>query len=137
MFNPSHFADLAVTLPNLDDQDRECCNRSAYGRAYYALFLAVRAAIRRAQNKDVDEEIGHGYLASTLTSSPNDKIASVGVLLAKLYDARMNADYKLDPKNRWRIDLAKGLEAERLAKAARDQIQALSAVDFTSVLADF
>ena len=103
MFDPLNFANLANVLGDDDTYDLHARTRTATGRVYYSLMLAVRAAIRKAENKSVDLEIeDHGKLWRTLQETDDSKLQALGKLLEDYYSARKQADYVLDsPNPRW------------------------------------
>ncbi len=137
MFDPTEFADLANQLGDDDNYTSLAARtRTSLGRAYYALMLAVRAAIRTAEHKSIDLSIeDHGHLWRTLEDSGAPQLMSIGKLLKELYEARQKADYHLDPADfRWVKKLADPRFARANAEIAKDAIGRLPGYDFTVVL---
>ena len=135
MFDPAQFARLAADIPSDMRYDKEARTRTALGRAYYGLFLAVRSAIRRQQSKHVDDPIHeHGGLQTALYNADTPDLTALAMTLGDLYDARMHADYHIDPDGGWSGKLAKPRYAERLARRSRDAIGRVGSVDFSPVL---
>jgi hypothetical protein len=137
MFNPLEFANLSVQLSDDDNYKHlESRTRACLGRAYYSLMLAVRAAIRTAENRDPDDKIErHGDLWRVLEDSGVPKLQALGKRLGELYDARKMADYQLSPPTlKWAKDLADPRFARTNAEVAQDLIGRLPKYDLTPVL---
>jgi hypothetical protein len=137
MFDPIEFANLAYQLC----EDNEYASltaraRTAYGRAYYALMLAVRVAIRLAEKKSPDLKIPyHGDLWRVLEDSGVPKLQGLGKRLKDFYEAREKADYHVDPPEpRWVKDLGDPRFARANAEVAQDIIGRLPTYDFTPIL---
>ena len=132
-FNPPEFVNLAqavVTTPALHAEARA---RTAIGRAYYGLFLAVRAAIRVAEGRSADDGMAKGHLPSVLFSSKKDELIAVGMLLDSLYSLRRRADYILSPQGDWARKLSDPAYVEVRVKEAQALIKRLPTLDFTPV----
>jgi len=99
-------------------------------------MLAVRAAIRTAEQRDPDDKIErHGDLWNVLDESGVPKLQALGKRLKDLYDARLKADYHLIPPNlKWAKDLADPRFARANAEVAQDIIGRLPQYDLTPVL---
>ncbi len=137
MFDPTDFADLANQLGDDNNYTNLAARtRTALGRAYYALMLAVRVAIRKAENKSADVGIAdHGHLWRTLENSGVPQLMSLGRTLKDLYEARQKADYHLDPPEpKWLAKLADPRFGRMNAEIAKDAISRLPRYDFTPVL---
>src|SRR5437899_2836273 len=137
MFDPAEFASLANQLGDDDSYTSLAARtRTALGRAYYALMLAVRVTIRKAESKSPDVEIAeHGHLWRVLEDSGVPQLMALGKRLKDLYEARRKADYYLDPPDpRWIQKLADPRFARTNAEVAQDIIGRLPRYDFTTVL---
>src|SRR5436309_399381 len=137
MFDPTDFADLANQLGDDNSYTNLAARtRTSLGRAYYALMLALRVAIRNAQKKSPDLGFGdHGHLWRTLEDSGVPQLMSLGKVLKDLYEAREKADYHLDPPEpKWVKNLADPRFGRMHAEIAKNAISRLSRYDFTAVL---
>ncbi len=95
---PRDFTDVASGVLDLEC-DQQARLRTAVGRAYYAVYLAGRAAIAHfsvyvSSNADSHEEV-----ASVLSSSTDREIRALGDMLGKLRRRRNDADYVLYPSS--------------------------------------
>ena len=137
MFDPLQFANLAYQLSEDDDYTSlDARTRTTYGRAYYALMLAVRVAIRKAEKKNPDVKIDdHGHLWRTLEDTGVPKLMGLGRLLKDFYEAREKADYHVDPpESKWARNFTDPRYARANAEVAQDTIGRLSTYDFTPVV---
>lgn len=137
-FDPSEFVLIAKSLPSNLQVPKEGRTRSAIGRAYYALFLATRAAVCVAVNKHVDHGVAHGDLTAHLyaaaSASGDPKLAATAKTLEELYAARRQADYKLEPDTHWAKNLTKPAFAEGLVTRSAVAIGKLAAIDFSPMV---
>lgn len=135
MYDPVQFAEIAIRIAEEKNYDPESRSRTALGRAYYALFLATRAAIRRAQGRDIDEKIRkHGDLTNVLFDSGDDELIALGTTLQDLYEYRRRADYVLAPDESWRARISKPTTASMKAKTAKKAIEMIRSLDFSPVV---
>ncbi len=137
MFDPREFVVLSRTLAVSTAYHAEARSRSSLGRAYYGLFLAVRAAVCTAAKKSVDDNIGHGDLTNLLFKTRQDPLIALGAVLNDLYEARRRADYKLDPGAPWAKRVADPKYAELRVKQAEDALRKLPQLDLTPVIGKF
>ena len=133
MFDPAQFAKIARGLRDRTDLDREARARTMWGRAYYSLFLAVRAKVRDAEGKPTHgrgDHVDHGALRNSLYSSGSADLIALAKLLEELYDRRRQSDYVLEPDHRWDKEL-KPTKAARKAKTVEGMIRSrLPSIDF-------
>lgn len=115
--------------------DNAAKTRTALGRAYYSLMLALRKAIRQAEGKSIDREIArHGDLWNTLIDSKVQPLQALGKSLQQLYKARRKADYELDPPQfDWSKNLADPRFALKYVEIAKDAIRRIPRCDFAPV----
>lgn len=142
MFDPSEFAVLARQIVAGDlsapvagrAASSEARTRAALGRAYYALFLAVRGAI--AKKHGIPEgKIAHGSLYTHLQNSKAPPgVQKVGKALEELYELRRHADYELQPRGVWRRHLADPRVADLAAKRALGYAATADSLDYSAVL---
>src|SRR5215218_9914836 len=79
--------------------------RTALGRAYYALYLLVRAEIARRHGVSL-RSLQHGAMYTRLQSPrASDEVRQLGLDLQLLYTHRQMADYELDPTLSWKEKL--------------------------------
>src|SRR4051794_22890522 len=69
--------------------------RTAPGRAYYALFLEVRAAMQRWGFVPLKSENAHAYFRLRLVDATDPDAKNAGLHLERLLDRRLKADYDL------------------------------------------
>jgi hypothetical protein len=97
-FSPRDFEVVAKHLAiNTVPKANEATTRTVIGRAYYAVYLAIREALRR-QYKDPKYDVAHETLGQTLESCPkthpgHERIKKIGVSLEMLRQQRVRADY--------------------------------------------
>jgi hypothetical protein len=95
--------------------------RAAYGRAYYGLYLSVRAVIANRHRVD-HRKLKHGAVYTHLQSPRAAKeVQRVGRELQRLYTLRQKADYELAPTDPWRghlDDAAPRRDARRTSDGA-------------------
>lgn len=135
-FAPEKFANLSKVLARDGNYDTDSRARTCYGRAYYALFLAVRTEIWRAEGRPIHgrgDEVEHGALTDVLFSSDNPKHKALGRALEDLYTARKKADYVLEPSEPWNKRIHKAEKAREFAKRAQSLIRQLDNIDFTDL----
>lgn len=140
MFDPSEFAALAADLTDDGKYDKEARTRAALSRAYYALFLSVRSALRTAQGAPThgrDDRIAHGNLPIALYASNDPGLNAVAKTLEELYRARRTADYELVPDANGAVLCSKPARAQRLARRAEAAIRQLPNLDFSKVAGRF
>lgn len=137
MFDPREFVVLSRSLAVSTAFHAEARARSSLGRAYYGLFLAVRAAICTVAKKSVDDDIGHGALTNLLFSTRKDPLIALGAILNDLYEVRQKADYKLNPQAAWATRLADPKYAELRVKQAEEALRELPKLDLTPVIGKF
>lgn len=134
-YDPAAFAELGVRIAETEDFDPESRSRTALGRAYYALFLATRVALRNAQGRDIDVRIrNHGRLTDHLFSSHDDGLIALGKVLQELYDHRQKADYVLAPKEGWHKKISVPATASLKAKVAQNAIERIESLDFSPII---
>lgn len=135
MFDPINYAELAKELPGDLKYDKEARTRASVSRAYYALFLATRTAIRRAQGvreDGVGDKVAHGALPTALYATKDTKLAAIAKLLQEAYDGRICADYQLLAD---RAVVRKPRDAENLARRVEIAIKkSLGDADFSLVV---
>jgi len=133
-FDPAEFVGLGGTLVAAAGFHVEAKSRTSLGRAYYGLFLAVRASVRRMQGRPVDDAIDHGRLTNALFSTKQDDLIALGTALNSLYTARQKADYKLDPERSWQKKLADPSYADLRIKEAQAALAHLPMLDLSPIL---
>jgi hypothetical protein len=132
-FDPVQFVILArATVDNLA-LDAEARSRGAIGRAYYALFLAVRVAIFQSKGAPIDGRLSHGRLTDVLFDSGNEDFLALAQTLQSLYDARQHADYRLDPPPPWDRKVGKPSNAKAYVKRAEGALREIRKLDFTPI----
>lgn len=139
-FDPALFAQVGKSLTEQGRLDKEARTRTAIGRAYYALYLAIRKVIREAEGKAIhgrQDRVRHGALLSTLASASNHDLVVLAETLAELYEARRQADYVLEPQGRWIKYCQNPRNAKRLLKRAEAEIRRLPMIDFTEIIGKF
>ena len=141
-FDPALFAELAVELPAIQKCDKEARIRTSFGRSYYAVFSALRVALRSAEGRHMDDRIPeHGdlpkalYLAADESGDDEEKktLTALAKTLEELMDARRQADYVLDPPAKWVSQFSKVRTAELAAKKARDVVARIRSMDLAPV----
>jgi uncharacterized protein (UPF0332 family) len=143
--DPSEFAVLSLQLANGDlhrpqlgrVSSEECRVRTAYGRAYYALFLAIRAEIARRHGVPT-RRMPHGALYTHLQhTAAGPSVRRLGRELERLYALRQKADYDLAPEASWVGTLQDRQYAELLTKQALDRMSGMSELDFSPIVHRF
>jgi len=113
----------------------ECRLRAALGRAYYALYLATRAAIVRKHGVP-SRWITHGLLHTTLRhSKAGREVQTLGHEMRRLYALRQQADYELVPTREWQEKLTDRVYVDFMTKQAIASATALDSLDFGPVAA--
>jgi uncharacterized protein (UPF0332 family) len=142
MFNPSEFALLAQQLAAGDLSvavdgalpSREARLRAAYGRAYYALYLSVRASIVRRYRVPI-RALQHGKLYTHLQNSrAGDVLNDLGREMERMYTLRQKADYDLSPSSPWQRRLTNSELILLLARQAAALASSAENLDFTPIL---
>ena len=136
-FDPALFAKVGRSITRQRNIDKEARTRTAIGRAYYALFLAIRTAIWTQEGREThgrENRIEHGVLKNSLDSAASDDLNILAKLLGELYDARRQADYVLEPSAHWAKYCEKPMNAERLLKRVEATIRRLPTMDFTEMI---
>ena len=136
-FDPALFASVGRSLTRQGRLDKEARTRTAIGRAYYALFLAIRTAIRTQEGRAIhgrNDRIDHGKLRDVLASANDPDLNSLAKTLSDLYEARRQADYVLQPIGGWAKYCESPRRADRLLKIVEAAIRKLSTIDFTEVM---
>ena len=136
-FDPALFTKIGRSLTEQGNLDKEARTRTAIGRAYYALFLAIRKAIREAEGKAIHgrgDRVNHGFLQSTLASASNIDLVVLAETLSELYEARRQADYVLVPQSHWIKYCQNPRNAQRLLKRVEAEIRRLPRIDFSELI---
>ena len=136
-FDPALFAKVGRSITRKGDIDKEARTRTAIGRAYYALFLSIRTAIRTKEGRAThgrEDRIDHGLLQNSLSSANNPELNNLAKTLSDLYEARRQADYVLEPTNSWTKLCKSPKYAEVLLKRSEAAIRKLSKIDFTEIV---
>lgn len=108
--------------------------RTAYGRAYYGLYLTVRGEIARRYGLR-DRQLNHGALYTHLQSSRASRgVQRLGRELQRLYTLRQTADYELSPRDRWRAEVEDAKLAAALSLRALDLSRTVRHLDFSPVI---
>jgi len=143
MFEPSHFLAVAGWLLDGPQTDpawrsmREARVRTAYGRAYYALYLLVRNELER-RHKLRTRALAHGAVYTHLQSSQaSEEVRQLGRELQRLYTLRQKADYELVPIAEWEKLMADERFAAELVVLAAEWSPRLSRLDFSPVVTLF
>jgi uncharacterized protein (UPF0332 family) len=111
--------------------------RTAYGRAYYALFLSVRAELARRHGIPL-RRVAHGALYVHLQHSAAPRqVRKLGRDLEWLYTLRQKADYDLAPAPDWNAKLHDADYVDWLAEQVLLQVAVLNELDFSSVVHRF
>lgn len=136
-FDPALFAEVGLSITRQGSIDKEARTRTAIGRAYYSLFLAIRTAIRTQEGKEIhgrEDRIEHGALNNYLASADSPDLNKLAKILGELYEARRQADYVLEPLDYWAKYCKKPMNAERLLKRVTATIRKLPTMDFTEMI---
>ena len=141
MFDPVEFAFLARQLAAGDlnasgepAASREAQLRAAFGRAYYAVFLAVRSVLLRRYHVR-SRWVDHGKLFTHLQHSrAGEHLNHLGREIERLYRLRQKADYDLGPAADWQRRLANPVLADFLARQAIGLTSAVEELDFAPVV---
>ena len=136
-FDPALFAKVGRSITRQGSLDKEARIRTAIGRAYYALFLAIRTAIRNREGREIHgrgDRIDHGKLKNFLYAANDPKLKSLAGVLNDLYEARRQADYVLEPVGHWEGYFTRTRNAERLLKQVEATIRQLPNIDFTEMV---
>jgi hypothetical protein len=135
-FDPNLLPPVATSLCSNLSLDKEARTRSAVGRAYYALFLGIRAEVCRQHGKNVDSGVQHGTLKDDLYAAGANgrpELTALAKLLSDVYDARRQADYKLVPAAPYEKELAKPAFADNLTKQVSAALRKLPTMDLKVV----
>lgn len=143
-FDPQEFATLArqlasTELPPVDGvtASTEARVRTALGRAYYTLFLAVRALISSRYGIHI-RRLDHGILYQALQSSRAEaKLRHIGRELERLYHLRRKADYVLEADDADYRRLSDPAVAHLAAQQASAYVSELEALDYSTILDRF
>jgi hypothetical protein len=129
-----HLADeLAIESARSNAVTRAARIRTAYGRLYYGLFLAIREAIVGRHGVPA-RRIEHGALISHLQHSMLDgAVRKLGRELQKLYGLRRHADYELAPAPHVRAQLEDPASARILAREAIAFARQIPHMDFAPI----
>lgn len=136
MFDPALFAEIGKNIANAGSLDKEARCRTALGRAYYALFLSIRSALRQAQGRPIhgrEDHLDHGRLPIALYSAEDPALSAIAKLLDELNRARRTADYVLDPEGGYQSLCISPRRASILAKRTAATIRSLRTVDFAQI----
>ena len=145
MFDPVDFILLARQLSTAPPENSAITPtilssarvRTAYGRAYYGLYLTVRREIARRHGLH-HRKLNHGAVYTHLQSPRASKsVRRVGRELQRLYVLRQTADYELAPSHRWRVDLDNADLAATLAIRALALSRMVPKLDFSPVVSLF
>jgi len=95
-FNWNDLLVLAVKLASPEDACvcKEACHRSSISRAYYSVFVQVRAKMRLVKGKNYDGSGCHGELLEDLKTMGTINSANLHAIMKTLKDYRVYADYK-------------------------------------------
>lgn len=137
MFEPLRFVELGQQLAfdaaRVEAQLREARVRTAYGRLYYGLFLAVREVLvhRHAVRSG---SIDHGKLYTHLQHSRlSHEVRDLGRDMQRLYRLRRDADYELAPPAAIQKQLVDFENAQVLARRAAAWIPRVAHLDLAPV----
>jgi uncharacterized protein (UPF0332 family) len=141
MFDPLDFLQLARMLANEAanpaSRARDARLRTAYSRAYYGLYLHVRALIVQRHNIPV-RHLKHGDLYSRLQYASSPKpLRRLGSELQRLYRLRQTADYELGAGDEAAGDLHDAAVAAYVAGRALELANSVDDLDFTPVVHHF
>lgn len=128
-FDPRRFASLAAGLVREPGFPADARCRTAVGRAYYALFLAVRAKYETAGVLTREARIGHGELRARLLGAAAAPAREVGLTLGALYEARRVADYQRAPSPVWRNVVERPSGAGTLIRRAEAALRLLEGIE--------
>jgi uncharacterized protein (UPF0332 family) len=107
--------------------------RTAVGRAYYAVFLLIRAELSRRHRVPL-RRIQHGSVYTHLQSPrAGDELRHAGRELERLYAARQKADYDLAPDAFWRRHVEDPSAARILLRSAGKLAQAIPRLDLSPI----
>lgn len=136
-FDPALFAKVGRSITRQGSLDKEARIRTAIGRAYYALFLAIRTAIRNREGKATHgrgDRIDHGKLTNFLYAANDPELKGLAGILNDLYEVRRQADYVLEPVGNWDGYFTKIRDTERFLKQVEATIRKLPNIDFTEMV---
>lgn len=134
-FEPSDFLELARQLvPSQGQELAEARVRTALGRAYYALYLLVRAEISR-KHGILPRHLPHGTVYTRLQSPlASDEVRRLGRNLEWMYTLRQKADYELELGPAWRDRLTDATAATGVAQLAMEFAALLPRLDFSPLV---
>ena len=129
--DPAATSAIAATIPS------SARVRTAYGRAYYGLYLTVRSEIATRHGIH-HRKLNHGAVYTHLQNSKAPKrVRRVGRELQRLYTLRQTADYELAPSYPWRGYLEDADLAATLATRALVLSRMVPHLDFSPVVSLF
>jgi hypothetical protein len=141
MFDPADFLvvarDLAVRGRSVAEPrvvPSAAYLRTAFGRAYYALYLLVRSEIARRHGIN-HRHLPHGALYTHLQSSrASGRVRELGRELQRMYEFRQKADYDLAPGARMTAQLEDTNLLNSLINRADEFAAELPHLDFSPVV---
>jgi hypothetical protein len=136
MFEPAQFFVVARWLVSEHALRgaQAACVRTAYGRAYYALYLLVRAELERRHHIE-PRRLQHGAVYTHLQSPrAGEQVRSLGRELQRMYTFRQKADYELDLPPEWEARMEDEALAADLVAAAASWAARLPHLDFSPVV---
>jgi hypothetical protein len=140
VFDPVEF--LAVARGLIDERGsgaefrdtRAARVRTAYGRAYYALYLLVREELVH-RHHILPRQLHHGAVYTNLQSPrAASPVRQLGRELQRLYTLRQKADYELAPDAGWEAQLENERAAAKLVALAADWAASQPRLDFSPVV---
>src|SRR5579859_5262064 len=113
---------LTVARFAAQESDEEW-QRTAGGRAYYAMFLEARAALVRWGFANIPSYQAHAYVRSRFANALPPDLKRIGNALEYLYNVRARADYEIAQT------FFTAYVVERAIDDAADMIDLLDAID--------
>lgn len=140
MFDPTDFLSVARDLTGSERLSaarmplRSAYLRTAFGRAYYALYLLVRAELSARHNIPY-RRLPHGAVYTHLQSARASKhVRELGRDLQRMYTLRQKADYDVAPDAgvKWQLEDADLIDA--LIDRAEQLAATLPRLDFSPIV---
>ena len=108
--------------------------RTAYGRAYYALYLLVRTELQRRHHLK-PRQLHHGAVYTHLQSpQAGVQVRDLGRELQRMYTLRQKADYELELLPEWETRMQNVDAASDLVAAAASWAARVPHLDFLPVI---
>ena len=107
--------------------------RTAYGRLYYGLFLAVREELAR-RHFISPRRVRHDLASRLQHSALGRQARELGREMQRLYNLRRQADYEISPPPLVSAELEDAANAEVLAGRALEFVKVIPHLDLTPIV---